>query len=102
MTTAVDRVTAVIETLERMHDQQHPLRRIPIDLVAAAVCAEAESVDLGDVAPRRIAEVLNVILARTGAAVLRLPDPADAEVVGITQGSSYLPHEGAARLRDGG
>ncbi len=66
------------------------------------MCAEAESADLGKLAPRRIAEVLNVILARTGAAVLRVPDPADGEVVGITQGSSCLPHEGAARLRDGG
>ena len=101
-----DRVEAVIGILERLHDRQYPLRRIPMDLVAAAVATEAAPRPLEALSPPDIAAILNVILARNaiqpGSAVALATDPSQFDVVAPWQASNYSPHDGVDRLRDGG
>lgn len=99
------RVEAVIDALERLHDRQYPLRRIPMDLVAEAVATEVHPADLEALSPRQIADTLNVILARNAAlptAVRFATGPDAFEVASPWQASSFLPHDGVERLRDGG
>ena len=92
------RVDAVIAALEGANDRQHPLRRIPMDLVAEAVEIDAAALGLQalDLTPAQVAHVLQRILERQthNSAVWRLPE--DIDRVGPEQGSSYLPHAGPA------
>jgi hypothetical protein len=118
-----ERVESVIGMLERMHDRQYPLRNIPMDLVAEAVAAEARQAglnswtvistrqiegveDLVDLTPYQIASVLNTILARNaylpGSALHFATSPDQFDRSSPWEASSYLPHDGVERLRDGG
>lgn len=116
------RVEAVIGMLERLHDRQYPLRSIPMDLVAEAVAAEARASginswhvvssrriegveDLVDLTPHQIATILNTILSRNmrpGDALHFASDSSQFDVTSPWQASSYVPHDGVERLRDGG
>lgn len=100
------RVEAVIAVLETIHDRQHPLRRVPMDLVAAAVAADACPTALEDLRASQIADLLNAILARNAmqpaSAVIFQTDPSAFDVVSPWQASSYVVHDGVERLRDGG
>lgn len=99
------RVAAVIAIVEQLHDREYPLRRVPMDLVAAAVAAEACPIAPDDLSPGRIAELLQVILSRNtapGAALHFQTAPSAFDVVAPWQASSYCAHDGVERLRDGG
>lgn len=102
------RVEAVVVALERTHDRQHPLRRVPMDLVAGAVAdaARVGGAEPCDLTPVQVAEILNVVLARNqsipNSGLKFTVDPAHLDVVAPWQPSSYQVHDGVERLRDGG
>lgn len=99
---AIERTEQVMNALEGVNNCRHPLRSIPLDMIADAVLVASRVEKFEELSPREVAHILNGILGRNNDLLMKIPNPDSLDTVGIFNGSSFLIHEGVARLSEGG